>query len=177
MWFNQRKLIRIESQKTLWVEKDNILNEINEKLILDFGRATVNFLKKQNVNSPIKMTMREIVEFHEDGSWSHGFENKLNIRIALVDHLNEISELSEVKKIIHACFESGVLSMVIFGLTMSWRGMDGAFSSYTESFMILFSIISFSIIILGQNNRTEQSILPLIAGISMGIAIAFRSSG
>ncbi|MCK5707451.1 MAG: hypothetical protein KAI43_07335 [Candidatus Aureabacteria bacterium] len=87
------------------------MNEINEKLILDFGRATVNFLKKQNVNSPIKMTMREIVEFHEDGSWSHGFENKLNIRIALVDHLNEISELSEVKKIIHACFESGVLKL------------------------------------------------------------------
>lgn len=70
-------------------------------------------------------------------------------------------------------YEAGLISMTIFGLTMSWRSMDGAFSSYTESFMILFIVLSF-LFIFKINISKNKRFFIFIAGISMGLAIAFK---
>lgn len=68
-------------------------------------------------------------------------------------------------------YRAGVFAMTIFGLTMSWRVMDGGFASLTESFMILFTALSFYIIIIKNSNWRYWT---FASGLSMGLAIAFK---
>jgi len=70
--------------------------------------------------------------------------------------------------------EAGIFSLVIFGLSMSWKMMDGAFTSYTESFMILFTVIAFYILTKTKTKGDSYIILLLLSGISLGFAIAFK---
>ena len=70
-------------------------------------------------------------------------------------------------------YRAGVFAMTVFGLTMSWRMMDGAFASLTESFMILFTVLSFYIIIK-KKTSINWRYWTFAAGLSMGLAIAFK---
>ncbi|MDO5981809.1 ArnT family glycosyltransferase [Flavivirga spongiicola] len=69
--------------------------------------------------------------------------------------------------------QAGVFSMYIYGFTMSWIMMDGFAFAQTETFMVLFSIISFYFIILGRDTKNINLWL-FLSGISMGFAIAFK---
>ncbi len=68
---------------------------------------------------------------------------------------------------------SGIFSMIIFGLTMTWKLLDGVFTSQPETFMVLFSTLSFYFIIKVLKYR-EWKCWIILAGLSMGIAIAFK---
>jgi len=68
--------------------------------------------------------------------------------------------------------EAGMISMLVFGITMSWRNLEGMFSSYTETFMILFILISFYILV--SRIIKNRAFKYLIVGSSMGLAIAFK---
>ncbi|NHZ85254.1 MAG: hypothetical protein GWP19_05170 [Planctomycetia bacterium] len=78
----------------------------------------------------------------------------------------------KIGKHLHS-YTAGVFAMIIFGLTMSWRDMDGAFASLTETFMILFTVLSFYIVAKNSKNKNWRY-YTIFAGISMGIAIAFK---
>ncbi|MDD4969125.1 MAG: glycosyltransferase family 39 protein [Paludibacter sp.] len=69
--------------------------------------------------------------------------------------------------------EAAVFAMYVFGLTNTWGMFSGGFISHTETFMLLFSTFSIWILInvLDDRNRIFSMFL---AGISMGIAIAFK---
>ncbi len=82
------------------------------------------------------------------------------------------SLIFKINKKLHS-FESAIISMLIFGLAMSWRAMDGAFTSYTESFMILFIVISFYIVISISLTK-KWFYWAISAGISMGFAISLK---
>jgi 4-amino-4-deoxy-L-arabinose transferase-like glycosyltransferase len=68
---------------------------------------------------------------------------------------------------------AGVISMYIFGLTTTWGLLDGECVSQTESFMILFSTLSFYFVLKGKDQKHWKA-LNLLAGISIGLAIAFK---
>jgi hypothetical protein len=68
---------------------------------------------------------------------------------------------------------AGVLGMTIFGLTMTWKLLDGDYPAQTETFMVLFSTLSFYFLIKGKPSR-KWGYWVLLAGISMGLAIAFK---
>ncbi len=68
---------------------------------------------------------------------------------------------------------AGIFSMVIFGLTLTWHQLNGAYTAQTETFMILFSTLSFYFIIKGVKSRKWIGWI-LLSGCSMGFAIAFK---
>lgn len=68
---------------------------------------------------------------------------------------------------------TGVFSMYLFGLTSTWGLLNGVFVSHTEVFMVMFSTISFYLVIKGKNDFSHKYRI-LLAGISMGLAIAFK---
>jgi hypothetical protein len=73
---------------------------------------------------------------------------------------------------LHSLF-AGVFGMYIFGLTMTWDLLDGEYITQTETFMVLFSTLSFYFVIKGEGSR-KWKYWVLLAGISMGLAIAFK---
>lgn len=68
---------------------------------------------------------------------------------------------------------SGIFGMYIFGLSMSWVLLDGNLTAQTETFMIMFSTLSFYFIVHGKDSGVWKYWF-LLAGFSMGIAIAFK---
>lgn len=68
---------------------------------------------------------------------------------------------------------AGVFGTVIFGLTMTWHSLDGPYPSQTETFMVLFSTLSFYFIVKGTPSR-RWKYWSLSAGLSTGLAIAFK---
>lgn len=68
---------------------------------------------------------------------------------------------------------AGIFSMTIFGLTMSWYLLDGAATAHTETFMVLFSTLSFYLVIKGEGSGYWKLWI-FLAGFSMGLAIAFK---
>lgn len=68
---------------------------------------------------------------------------------------------------------AGVFGMTIFGLTMTWKLLDGYYPAQTETFMVLFSTLSFYFLIKGKQSRNWKYWV-LLAGVSMGLAIAFK---
>jgi len=68
---------------------------------------------------------------------------------------------------------SGVICLYVFGLITCWSSMDGYAFAHTEVFMILFSTMAFYILILSQHSQKKINWL-FFAGLSMGIAIAFK---
>ena len=68
---------------------------------------------------------------------------------------------------------AGIFGMYILGLSMAWDLLNGAYTAQTETFMILFSTLSFYFIIQGKDSRKWKYCF-LLAGLSMGFAIAFK---
>ena len=68
---------------------------------------------------------------------------------------------------------AGVFGMTIFGLTMTWNLLDGYYPAQTETFMVLFSTLSFYFLIKGMQAH-HWKYGALLAGVSMGFAIAFK---
>ena len=68
---------------------------------------------------------------------------------------------------------AGVFGMTVFGLTMTWHLLDGNYPAQTETFMVLFSTLSFYLLIKGKQAHRWQYWV-LLAGVSMGFAIAFK---
>lgn len=68
---------------------------------------------------------------------------------------------------------AGILGMYIFGLTFTWDLLGGTFISCTETFMVLFSTLSFYLILKSKNSN-KWKFLVTLAGISLGISIAFK---
>lgn len=80
--------------------------------------------------------------------------------------------ISKIARNLHSR-EAGIFTMTIFGLTMSWRAMDGCFASHTETFMILFIVSTFFIIVQYKDSQYWRYWI-LLAGISLGFAVAFK---
>ncbi len=68
---------------------------------------------------------------------------------------------------------AGIISMIIFGLIVSWRRFDGALTTHTETYMAFFVISAFYILIVGMRKRLWKHWM-LLAGSSLGFAIAFK---
>jgi 4-amino-4-deoxy-L-arabinose transferase-like glycosyltransferase len=68
---------------------------------------------------------------------------------------------------------AGIFCMLIFGLSMSWRLVDGSYFAHTEVFMVLFSVLAFYFIIKAKSSSKMKYDL-FFAGISIGIAISFK---
>ena len=68
---------------------------------------------------------------------------------------------------------AGIFSMVIFGLTMTWRLLDGMYTAQTETFMVLFSTLSFYFVIKGVS-CLKWRLWIFVSGFSMGLAVAFK---
>jgi hypothetical protein len=71
---------------------------------------------------------------------------------------------------------AGIFSMMILGLTMPWRAMGGQVASYTESFMVMFTVLGFYFLFRAfQSNKLRTHLLDLfIAGLMLGISISFK---
>jgi len=70
---------------------------------------------------------------------------------------------------------AGIFAMILFAFTMPWYGVDGAFTSLTETFMVLFVVLSFSALLSsGIHKGTPNGAAIYLSGISMGMAIAFK---
>lgn len=68
---------------------------------------------------------------------------------------------------------AGIVGMYIFGLTFTWDLLGGTFISCTETFMVFFSTLSFCFILKSMYSNKWKYLVTL-AGISMGISIAFK---
>jgi hypothetical protein len=78
-----------------------------------------------------------------------------------------------ITKKLHS-FLAGIISMYVFGLTMTWELSDEVFfTTHPEIFMVLFSILSFYFVIKG-NNSEKWRYWIFLAGINMGFAIVFK---
>ncbi len=69
---------------------------------------------------------------------------------------------------------AGILSAYIFGISMSWRLMDGLYTSQTETFMVLFTVLAvYFLVVAYQADRLYKRYFVLI-GVFLGIAISFK---
>ncbi|MGS2741691.1 ArnT family glycosyltransferase [Sinomicrobium sp. M5D2P17] len=68
----------------------------------------------------------------------------------------------------------GLFSMFIFGFSMSWNLMDGAFTGHTENFMILFTILSIFFVLKAKERRENWSFFIALSGLMIGLAISFK---
>ncbi len=73
---------------------------------------------------------------------------------------------------------AGIIAMIIFGMSVSWRFMNGTYTAQTESFMILFSTLSFFFLTVSRNAKCIRpyALYIFIAGFCMGIAICFKQT-
>lgn len=68
---------------------------------------------------------------------------------------------------------AAVISLYVFGFITCWQLMDGFAFAHTEVFMILFSTMSFYILM--QSQLSKKNIIWLfLVGLSMGMAITFK---
>lgn len=68
---------------------------------------------------------------------------------------------------------SGLITMYIFGFSITWGKLFDSFTMQTEMPMIFFSILSFFLLLKGKS-KSKWGYWVLIAGFSMGLAIAFK---
>ncbi|WP_169301389.1 ArnT family glycosyltransferase [Pontimicrobium aquaticum] len=68
---------------------------------------------------------------------------------------------------------SAVICLYVFGLITCWQSMDGFAFAHTEVFMVLLSTMAFYFLIRFKNFQ-EHFKWVLFAGLSMGLAIAFK---
>lgn len=77
-----------------------------------------------------------------------------------------------IGKLLHSQL-TGVISMYFFGLINTWYLVDGFSFAQTETFMVLFSILSFYFLILSTASKYTLSYL-FLSGFCIGIAILFK---
>lgn len=68
---------------------------------------------------------------------------------------------------------AGIYCMLVFGLSMGWVLFDGFAFSQTETFMVLFSSISFYFLIVSEKSIQKSKLL-FLSGLMMGLAILFK---
>lgn len=68
---------------------------------------------------------------------------------------------------------AGIFGMIVFGLSMTWHQLNGAYTAQTETFMVLFSTLSFFSLMKGRESQ-KWIYWVLLSGFSMGLAIAFK---
>lgn len=71
---------------------------------------------------------------------------------------------------------AGIITFVIFGLSMSWTALDGFATAHTESFMLFFTSLAFYLIMQLPNKASVQTyrLNLLAAGICLGLAVTFK---
>jgi hypothetical protein len=67
--------------------------------------------------------------------------------------------------------QAGVLAISFYGLSLLWHCTDARYTSYTETFDVLFTILSVYYFITATNNKGY-----LISGLLAAVALAFRLS-
>ncbi len=77
-----------------------------------------------------------------------------------------------IAKILHSK-NAGILAMIIFGLIVSWRRFDGAYTTLTETYMAFFAISAFYILLIGMQKQKWKHWM-IFAGSLLGFAIAFK---
>ena len=66
---------------------------------------------------------------------------------------------------------AGLLAISFYGLSVLWHGADGRYVSYTETYEVMLTVISFYFFLKAQNKRSFFTI-----GFLVAIALAFRLS-
>jgi len=70
---------------------------------------------------------------------------------------------------------AGVFSLLLFSWTMCWYSMDGMYTSTTESFMVLFEILSFLLLLMTRFEKASGQLGKIfLSGACMGLAMAFK---
>jgi hypothetical protein len=67
--------------------------------------------------------------------------------------------------------EAGILAISFYGLSVLWHGADGRYVSYTETYEVMFVIISVYFFIASQNKKGA-----FISGLLLAIGLGFRFS-
>lgn len=67
---------------------------------------------------------------------------------------------------------TGLLAMLIYGLSLLWHTTGGKYVSYTETYEILFTILAVYRYLISKDNRQM-----FICGLLAGVALAFRLTG
>ncbi len=68
--------------------------------------------------------------------------------------------------------KAGMLAISLYGLSVLWHGVDGRYVSYTETFDVMFIIISFYFFLSAQTKKRY-----FISGFVAAIGFGFRLSG
>ena len=70
---------------------------------------------------------------------------------------------------------AGTFTLLVFGFTMTWYSMDGAYPSMTESFMILFIVLSFFTLLGSEEQGFKKRLwTTFLAGLFVGTAVSFK---
>jgi hypothetical protein len=67
---------------------------------------------------------------------------------------------------------AGLLALSFYGLSVMWHGADGRYTSYTETYEVMFTIIAFYFFITAERNHGY-----FISGFAAVFAMGFRLSG
>lgn len=74
----------------------------------------------------------------------------------------------------HFSQKAGLISMILYCLTIFWDVFNGALIAQSETFMVLFSSIALYATFKGLKPHQSTIKFNLFAGISLGVAIAFK---
>src|ERR1700748_2669390 len=66
---------------------------------------------------------------------------------------------------------AGILAITFYGLSVLWHCVDGRYASHTETYEVMFIIISFYLYLNSQNNKGF-----FLSGFLAGIGLGFRVS-
>jgi hypothetical protein len=66
---------------------------------------------------------------------------------------------------------AAILAILFYGLSIMWHGVDGRYTSFTETYDVMFTIIAFYIF---QNAESKKEVF--ISGLIAAIALSFRLS-
>jgi hypothetical protein len=67
--------------------------------------------------------------------------------------------------------QAGILAITLYGLSVLWHCVDGRYASYTETYEVMFIVISFYLYLVSQNYRGF-----FLSGFLAGIGLGFRVS-
>lgn len=81
----------------------------------------------------------------------------------------------KIVRYLHSHFAAS-LAMILFGFAITWKSIGGRLTAQTESFMILFILLSFYVMLKlkDQPNKNRYLAGLFTSGILMGIAIYFK---
>ncbi|MCD6459513.1 glycosyltransferase family 39 protein, partial [bacterium] len=72
---------------------------------------------------------------------------------------------------------AGITAMLVFGLAMAWRSVDGAYTAQTESFMVLFNLLAIKMIVDIYWEQPKRFFYKLfLCGFFIGCALSFKQT-